>query len=112
MVKQNLKSKVVLSELEAKLEQPPQLYNQTALYLLQDTVKMVKDNTTLAINALETVVYLTRPSYSDLTLKNLLDVSTFWEILRFAIFRFFAAFIYFENNVLHFSFFLRFFSIS
>lgn len=77
MVKQNLKSKVVLSELEAKFEQPPQLYNQTAQYLLQDTVKMVKDNTTLAINALETVVYLTRPSYSDLTLKSLLDVSIY-----------------------------------
>lgn len=82
MVKQNLKSKVVLSELEAKLETPPQLYNQTALYLLQDTVKMVKDNTTLAINALETVVYLTRPSYSDLTLKNLLDTYEFYEELR------------------------------
>lgn len=75
MVKYNLKTKVVLSELEAKFEQPPQLYNQTAQYLLQDTVKMVKDNTTMAINALETVVYLTRPSHSEMTLNSLLNVS-------------------------------------
>ena len=76
MVKYNLKTKVVLSELEAKFEQPPQMYNQTAQYLLQDTVKMVKDNTTMAINALETVVYLTRPSHSEMTLNSLLNVST------------------------------------
>lgn len=85
MVKQNLKSKVTVSELEAKFLQPAQLYNQTAQFLLHDTVKMVKDNTTLAINALETVVYLTRPSYSDMTLKSLLDTYEFYEELRWPI---------------------------
>nr|XP_029723045.1 protein tweety-2-like isoform X1 [Aedes albopictus] len=82
MVKYNLKTKVVLSELEAKFEQPPQMYNQTAQYLLQDTVKMVKDNTTMAINALETVVYLTRPSHSEMTLNSLLNTYEFYEELR------------------------------
>ncbi|XP_021704383.1 protein tweety-2 isoform X2 [Aedes aegypti] len=82
MVKYNLKTKVVLSELEAKFEKPPQMYNQTAQYLLQDTVKMVKDNTTMAINALETVVYLTRPSHSEMTLNSLLNTYEFYEELR------------------------------
>lgn len=76
MVKHNLKSKVVLSELEQIFEQPPHRPNVTAHYLLHDSVKMAKDNTTLAINALETIVYLTRPAYTDITLKSLLDVST------------------------------------
>lgn len=81
MVKHNLKSKVVLSELEQIFEQPPHRPNVTALYMLHDTVKMAKDNTTFAINALETIVYLTRPAYTDITLKSLLDVSIsihFW----------------------------------
>lgn len=85
MVKHNLKSKVVLSELEQIFEQPPHRPNATALYMLHDTVKMAKDNTTFAINALETIVYLTRPAYTDITLKSLLDTYEFYEELRWPI---------------------------
>ncbi|XP_058126799.1 protein tweety-2-like isoform X2 [Anopheles coustani] len=85
MVKHNLKSKVVLSELEQIFEQPPHRPNVTALYMLHDTVKMAKDNTTFAINALETIVYLTRPAYTDITLKSLLDTYEFYEELRWPI---------------------------
>ncbi|XP_035779420.1 protein tweety-2-like isoform X1 [Anopheles albimanus] len=85
LVKHNLKSKVVLSELEQIFEQPPHRPNVTAHYLLHDSVKMAKDNTTLAINALETIVYLTRPAYTDITLKSLLDTYEFYEELRWPI---------------------------
>lgn len=85
MVKHNLKSKVVLSELEQIFEQPAHRPNATALYMLHDTVKMAKDNTTFAINALETIVYLTRPAYTDITLKSLLDTYEFYEELRWPI---------------------------
>ncbi|XP_053661538.1 protein tweety-2-like [Anopheles marshallii] len=85
LVKHNLKSKVVLSELEQIFEQPAHRPNATAQYILHDTVKMAKDNTTFAINALETIVYLTRPAYTDITLKSLLDTYEFYEELRWPI---------------------------
>ena len=72
-LKYNLKTKVTVSELEDTFDKPT--HDQAKARKLQDSVQWVKDNTTLAINALESVSYLIKSSHSEQTIRNLFDVS-------------------------------------
>ncbi|GAB0094936.1 Protein tweety homolog [Sergentomyia squamirostris] len=82
-LKHNLKSRVVMSELEDIFDKPTS--NQTALTIVLYTVRQVKDNTTLAINALEAVSYFIRSSHSEVTIKNVLDTAEFYESIRWPV---------------------------
>ncbi|XP_055708757.1 protein tweety-2 [Phlebotomus papatasi] len=82
-LKHNLKSRVVMSELEDIFDKPTS--NQTALTIVLYTVRQVKDNTTLAINALEAVSYFIRSSQSEVTIKNVLDTAEFYESIRWPV---------------------------
>lgn len=62
-----------MSDLEDILDRPT--FNQTALRILLDNVRSMRENTTRAVSALETVLYLIRlPGQSD-TIKQILGVS-------------------------------------
>lgn len=60
-------------ELEDTFDKP--IHDQTRARNILDTVRWVKDNTTLAINALEAVSYLIKNSHSEQTIRRLFDVS-------------------------------------
>lgn len=62
-----------MSDLEDILDRPT--FNQTALRTLLDNVRSVRENTTRAVSALETVLYLIRPPDQGDTLKQMLGVS-------------------------------------
>lgn len=72
-LKYSLKTKVTVSELEETFDKPVTMQNRGIF----ESVRWVKDNTTLAINALEAVSYLIKSSHSEATIKRLFDVSVF-----------------------------------
>ena len=63
-----------MSELEDTFDKPIQIPNQNSINIYE-SVRWVKDNTTLAINALEAVSYLIKSSHSEQTIRRLFDVS-------------------------------------
>lgn len=63
-----------MSDLEDILDRPT--FNQTALKILLDNVRSVRENTTRAVSALETVLFLIRPPAQGDTLKQMLGVSS------------------------------------
>lgn len=65
-----------MSDLEDILDRPT--FNQTALRILLDNVRSVRENTTRAVSSLETVLYLIRPPDQGDTLKQMLGVSAFF----------------------------------
>lgn len=69
-----------MSDLEDILDRPT--FNQTALRILLDNVRSVRENTTRAVSALETVLYLNRPPDQGDTLKQMLGVSLFGIIIN------------------------------
>ena len=73
-LKYSLKTKVTVSELEDTFDKPIQIPNQNSINIYE-SVRWVKDNTTLAINALEAVSYLIKSSHSEQTIRRLFDVS-------------------------------------
>lgn len=70
-LKYSLKTKVTVSELEDTFDKPIHVQNRN----IYESVRWVKDNTTLAINALEAVSYLIKSSHSEQTIRRLFDVS-------------------------------------
>lgn len=62
---------MTVSELEDTFDKPIHLQNRNIF----ESVRWVKDNTTLAINALEAVSYLIKSSHSEQTIRRLFDVS-------------------------------------
>lgn len=88
----------MLSELDDFLEHP--VSNQTALSILLDTVKLVKDNTTHAVSGIEAALYFIQPSQSDQALKSLIDEYEFYEHLRWPITLGFLTFLLFLCTVL------------
>lgn len=70
-LKYNLKTKVTVSELEDTFDKPNYMQHRN----MYEAVRWVKDNTTLAINALEAVSYLIKSSHSEQTIRRLFDVS-------------------------------------
>lgn len=73
-LKYEIRTKVLMSDLEDVFDRPT--FNQTALRILLDNVRAVRENTTRAVSALETVLYLIRPPEQGDTLKQMLGVST------------------------------------
>lgn len=73
-LKHGIRTKVLMSDLEDIFEKPA--FNQTALKILLDNVRLVRENTTRAVSALETVLYLIRSPDQVDSLKPLLGVST------------------------------------
>lgn len=71
-LKQDIRSKVLMSDIEDVFDRPA--FNQTAVKLLLDNVRMVKENTTRAVSSLETVLYLIRPMEKGDSLKYILGV--------------------------------------
>lgn len=63
---------MTVSELEDAFDKPSHVQNNRQIY---ESVRWVKDNTTLAINALEAVSYLIKSSHSEQTIRRLFDVS-------------------------------------
>lgn len=63
-----------MSDIEDVFDRPA--FNQTAVKLLLDNVRMVKENTTRAVSSLETVLYLIRPMEKGDSLKYILGVCT------------------------------------
>lgn len=72
-LKYEIRTKVLMSDLEDILDRPT--FNQTALRILLDNVRSVRENTTRAVSSLETVLYLIRPPDQGDTLKQMLGVS-------------------------------------
>lgn len=70
-LKYSLKTKVTVSELEETLDKPTHTQNRNMF----ESLRWVKDNTTLAITALESVSYLIKSSHSEQTIRRLFDVS-------------------------------------
>lgn len=79
-MRNTLKEKSQLSHLDDFYERPT--HNQTALSILLDTVKLVKDNTSEAISEIDAALYFIRPSQSDEALKHLLDLFELAEQMR------------------------------
>lgn len=71
-LKQDIRSKILMSDIEDVFDRPA--FNQTAVKLLLDNVRMVKENTTRAVSSLETVLYLIRPMEKGDSLKFILGV--------------------------------------
>lgn len=63
---------MTVTELQDTFDKP--IHDQTKARNLDDLVRWVKDNTTLAINALEAVSYLIKSSHSEETIKRFFDV--------------------------------------
>lgn len=61
-----------MSDLEDIFERPT--FNQTALKILLDHVRLVRENTTRAVSALETVLYLIRSPDQEDSLRPILLV--------------------------------------
>lgn len=61
-----------MSHIEDAFDRPA--FNQTAVKILLDNVRMVKENTTRAVSSLETVLYLIRPMEKGDSLKYILGV--------------------------------------
>lgn len=64
-----------MSDIEDVFDRPA--FNQTAVKLLLDNVRMVKENTTRAVSSLETVLYLIRPMEKGDSLKYILGVCVY-----------------------------------
>lgn len=71
-LKQNIRSKVLMHDLEDVFERPT--FNQTALKLLLDNLILVRENTTRAVSSLETILYLIKTPQQH-SLKQILAVS-------------------------------------
>lgn len=69
-----------INDLHDTIERP--VANLTAVNFLMEATKAVRNNTTLAVNALETVLYFIRPSNPEVTLKTLLEKVDFYEAIR------------------------------
>ncbi len=98
LLRNSLREKAPLSELDDFYETPT--YNQTALSMLLDMVKLVKDNTSEAVSEIEAALYFIRPSQSDEALKHLLDTYEFAENLRWPVTLGFLTFLLFLCTVL------------
>ncbi|XP_037036928.1 protein tweety-2 isoform X1 [Bradysia coprophila] len=79
-LKQDIRSKVLMSDIEDVFDRPA--FNQTAVKLLLDNVRMVKENTTRAVSSLETVLYLIRPMEKGDSLKYILGLTDKYESIR------------------------------
>lgn len=71
-LKQNIRGKVLMHDLEDVFERPT--FNQTALKLLLDNLILVRENTTRAVSSLETILYLIKTPHQH-SLKQILGVS-------------------------------------
>lgn len=63
-----------MSEMEETFERPT--HNQTGLRMLIESVKLVRENTTRAVNSLETILYLIKTPLKH-SLKQVMGVSRF-----------------------------------
>lgn len=79
-MKHGIQNKVLSSEIEEILD--PATHNQTALGLIMDGVRLVRENTTRAVSSLETILYLIRPPDQEHTMENVLGPATLFETIR------------------------------
>lgn len=79
-LKTDIRTNVYMSHIEETFDKPA--FNQTALKILLDNLRIVRENTGEAIGALEKALYLTRPAENTDSFKQLLIVSTCSCILR------------------------------
>ncbi|KAJ6636227.1 Protein tweety-2 [Pseudolycoriella hygida] len=79
-LKQDIRSKILMSDIEDLFDKPA--FNQTAVKILLDNVRMVKENTTRAVSSLETVLFMLRPREEGNSLKHVLGLTEKYESIR------------------------------
>ena len=98
LLRSNLREKMMLTELYEIYDKPT--FNQTGLSILLDSVRLVKENATLAVSGIDAALYFIRPAQSDEALKGLIDTFEFFEHLRWPVTLGFFTFLLFLCTVL------------
>lgn len=100
LLRSNLRDKIQLTELYDIYDKPTFNHNQTGQSILLDSVRLVKENATLAVSGIDAALYFIRPAQSDEALKGLIDTFEFFEHLRWPVTLGFFTFLLFLCTVL------------